>query len=318
VSPYKHRIPVVVYMHGSGSSRVEVLPQLSFLLSLGVTVFAFDFAGSGKSDGDFVSLGYYEREDLMSVIAHLRGTGAVSDIALWGRSMGAVTSLMNVDRDPSIACMILDSAFADFTQLANEIAEKGRKQGAFLPKIVVSVVLKMVKISVMKQAHFNINDASPILHAEKSFIPALFIAARDDSLISPIHTKAIYKHYAGNKDLIMVEGNHNSRRPKSMFDSVLMFMRTNLNLPENCILEIPSGTDLMAPPWQSCDAEKCFTGVENGNEKNKLNILVSRAIIFYVLASLLSILFTEALTRQGICLNKFVRSWAPLQVCKDV
>ena len=83
------RVPVVIYMHGNASARVEVLPQLTCLLALGVAVFAFDFAGSGKSDGDNVSLGYYEREDLMCVVAHLRATDVVSTIALWGRSMGA-------------------------------------------------------------------------------------------------------------------------------------------------------------------------------------------------------------------------------------
>jgi len=83
------RIPVVIYMHGNASARVEVLPQLTLLLALGVAVFAFDFAGSGKSDGEFVSLGYYEREDLLCVVAHLRATDVVSTIALWGRSMGA-------------------------------------------------------------------------------------------------------------------------------------------------------------------------------------------------------------------------------------
>lgn len=83
------RIPVVIYMHGNASARVEVMPQLTCLLALGVAVFAFDFAGSGKSDGEHVSLGYYEREDLMCVVAHLRATDVVSTIALWGRSMGA-------------------------------------------------------------------------------------------------------------------------------------------------------------------------------------------------------------------------------------
>lgn len=77
------RIPVVIYMHGNSSARVEVIPQLSYLLSLGVAVFAFDFAGSGKSDGEYVSLGYYEREDLSCIVAHLRATNVVSTIALW-------------------------------------------------------------------------------------------------------------------------------------------------------------------------------------------------------------------------------------------
>lgn len=51
-------------MHGNSSARVEALPQLSLALTLGATLVAFDFAGSGKSGGEHVSLGYYERDDL--------------------------------------------------------------------------------------------------------------------------------------------------------------------------------------------------------------------------------------------------------------
>ena len=50
-------LPCVIYMHGNSSSRLECLPQLSMLLSMGITVLAFDFSGSGSSEGDYVSLG---------------------------------------------------------------------------------------------------------------------------------------------------------------------------------------------------------------------------------------------------------------------
>jgi hypothetical protein len=50
-------LPCVIYMHGNSSSRLECLPQLSMLLSLGITVLTFDFAGSGASEGEYVSLG---------------------------------------------------------------------------------------------------------------------------------------------------------------------------------------------------------------------------------------------------------------------
>lgn len=43
---------------------MEALPQLSLALTLGATLVAFDFAGSGRSGGEYVSLGYYERDDL--------------------------------------------------------------------------------------------------------------------------------------------------------------------------------------------------------------------------------------------------------------
>jgi hypothetical protein len=57
-------LPCVIYMHGNSSSRLEALSVLSVVLSLGATLLAFDFCGSGLSDGDYVSLGWFEKEDL--------------------------------------------------------------------------------------------------------------------------------------------------------------------------------------------------------------------------------------------------------------
>lgn len=243
------RIPVVIYMHGNSSARVEVLPQLSYLLSLGLAVFSFDFAGSGKSDGDYVSLGYYEREDLMCVIAHLRATNVVSTIALWGRSMGAATSLMHGDRDPSIACMVLDSSFADLTQLCEEMVEKAKEQGITVPSVITSIAIRMLRGSVKKQAEFDIRDISPISHADKSFIPALFVHGEHDDFIHKRHSEAVHARYAGDKNLIIVEGDHNSPRPKFMFDSVSIFLQTCLQIPNSWALKTLPGMNLMAPPW---------------------------------------------------------------------
>lgn len=243
------RIPVIIYMHGNSSARVEVIPQLSYLLSLGLAVFAFDFAGSGKSDGEYVSLGYYEREDLSCIVAHLRATNVVSTIALWGRSMGAATALMFGDRDPSIACMIIDSSFADLTQLAEEMVEKGRDQGIVVPNFVVSVAIRMIQGSVKKQAGFNIKHISPIAHADKCFIPALFVAGEHDDFIKKHHSEAIYEKYAGDKNLIIVEGDHNSPRPKFMFDSASIFLQTCLQIPNAWALPVPPSMNLMCPPW---------------------------------------------------------------------
>jgi len=243
------RIPVVIYMHGNSSARVEVIPQLSYLLSLGLAVFSFDFAGSGKSDGEYVSLGYYEREDLMCVIAHLRATNVVSTIALWGRSMGAATALMHGDRDPSIACMILDSSFSDLTKLAEEMVEKGREQGINVPNFVVAVAIRMIRGSVKKQAGMDIKQISPISHADKCFIPALFVAGEHDDFIHKRHSEAIHARYAGDKNMILVEGDHNSPRPKFMFDSVSIFLQTCLQIPNSWALNVHPGMNLMAPPW---------------------------------------------------------------------
>jgi acetyl esterase/lipase len=101
--------------------------------------------------------------------------------------MGAATALLHGERDPSIAGMVLDSAFADLTMLAEEMVEKGRQHGLFAPSIIVKIAIRFIRSSVMKLADFDIRTLSPIEHADKCFIPALFIAAEGDEFVPPHH-----------------------------------------------------------------------------------------------------------------------------------
>ena len=205
----RRRSPVVIYLHGNSSGRTEVISQLGHLLSLGVSIVAFDFAGSGMSEGDYVSLGYYEQEDLKTVIHHLKSSGEVSNIALWGRSMGAATAIMYGSRDPTISCMILDSPFTDLTRLAEEMVEKVKEHGLNVPNFVVSVALRMIKRSVKSQAGFSIRHISPISHVHRCFIPAMFVAGEHDDFIDKQHSKCLHEKYAGDRNLVIVDGDHN-------------------------------------------------------------------------------------------------------------
>jgi len=109
--------PCVVYLHGNSSCRAGALEMLPNLLMAGFSVFALDFSGCGHSEGEYISLGYYECQDVATVIKYLRECGRVSTIGLWGHSMGAATSVMFAHTDPSVAAMVLDCAFADLRQL---------------------------------------------------------------------------------------------------------------------------------------------------------------------------------------------------------
>ena len=245
------RRPVVIYLHGNSSSRTEVIPQLGHLLALGLTVVAFDFCGSGHSEGDFVSLGYYEREDLQTVINYLRASGTVSSIALWGRSMGAATALMYASRDPTISCMILDSPFIDLATLAQELVERGKEHGVHVPQIVVSMVMRMLKSSVKQEARFNIKHISPVSHAPKCFIPAMIVAGEHDDFIKKRHAQVIHKHYAGDKNLVIVDGDHNSPRPRYMVQGAMLFLQSCMKVSASLELIVPSDTSLLSPPWLS-------------------------------------------------------------------
>lgn len=218
------QLPCVIYLHGNCSSRIEALPAVEVLLPSNITLFCFDFAGCGLSEGEYISLGWYEKDDVEEVVDFLRASGKVSTIGLWGRSMGAVTSLMHADRDPSIAGIVLDSPFSDLRVLAEELA----KTHANLPKFVVSGTLSFVRKTIQSKAKFDINNLVPMNHVKSAFIPAFFVTGKEDTFILPHHTQDLYKNYSGDKNLVIVEGDHNSPRPQFLLDSIAIFFYNTL------------------------------------------------------------------------------------------
>jgi len=241
-------LPCVVYLHGNCSSRLEAISTLPVLLPFNITVFCFDFAGSGLSDGEYLSLGYYERDDLAVVVNYLRESNRVTCVGLWGRSMGASTALLHADRDPSIAGVVLDSPFSDLKVLCEELVDV--YVNFKIPRWVVGIALHMIRSSVQQHALFDILELAPINHVKNSYIPALFTAAYSDTFIRPHHAKELYEAYAGDKNFVMVEGDHNSARSKFFMDSVAIFFFNTLQcdqLPHQHTL--PPRPNL-APPGQ--------------------------------------------------------------------
>jgi len=82
-------------MHGNASCKKEGESYAEVVCGLGLNFFCFDFSGCGKSEGQWVTLGWKEKLDLLTVLAWLKEQGN-EKVGLWGRSMGAATSLFHM------------------------------------------------------------------------------------------------------------------------------------------------------------------------------------------------------------------------------
>ena len=251
---------------------MEALPAADLLLPLNITLFCFDFAGSGLSEGEYISLGWYEKDDVEAVFNHLRGSGTVSAIGLWGRSMGAVTALFHADRDPSIAGMVIDSAFSDLNLLSEELA----RMHTGMPKFIISSTMSFVRKTIQSKAKFDMNHITPIKHVQSGFIPAFFVTSKDDTFILPHHTQELYKKYSGDKNLVVVEGDHNSVRPQFLLDSIAIFFYNTLL----CELLPKSNDPIIA--GKDSNEEKDFRLAESyvkHNQKMRENFIMGNAKI---------------------------------------
>ena len=223
------KLPCVIYLHGNSSSRCEAVSQLKYLLSLNITVFALDFCGCGKSNGKYISLGWYEKDDVECVVNFLRRTNKVSKIGLWGRSMGAVTAIMYGASDPTISALVLDSPFYSLNLLINEIVD----QKVSVPKFILDRVLKSVKATIKEKAGFNIDDLETYKFAEKCKIPACFCHGNNDTFVNCHHSMDLYKKYNfKEKKKFLVKGNHNTARPKDIKNFLALFFHDKLFTPK--------------------------------------------------------------------------------------
>ena len=205
--------------HCNSGSRVDANEVVGMLVPQGIAVFALDFAGSGNSDGEHVTLGVDEVDDVEVVVAWLREKKKASHIGMWGRSMGAVVCLLYGKRDPTIAGIVLDSPFASLVSLMEELAASHKLLTGFLTKPLISILRR----SIRKRANFDILKANPLKAVSSSFIPALFGHGKEDDFVAFKHSERLYEAYAGDKNLISFDGGHNSPRPDFFHTSVLIF-----------------------------------------------------------------------------------------------
>ena len=213
------KLPCIIYLHGNSSSRCEAIPEIKYLLPKNITIFAFDFSGCGLSEGDYISLGWHEQDDVECVVNFLRKSNKVSTIGLWGRSMGAVTALMYGSKDLSIAGLVLDSPFSSLKLLINELA----KDRVALPDFIIKQAIKWIKEIIKEKADFNLDNIEPKDYATKCYIPAFFCHSKGDTFVNIHHSKDLFNLYAGDKSIVYVKGNHNTERPIHFKDSVVVF-----------------------------------------------------------------------------------------------
>lgn len=217
------RTPVVVYLHGNASSRLEAGSLVAKLMERKISLFCFDWAGCGISEGDYISLGWHERDDLATVIEHLRESQCNGPIGIWGRSMGAVSALMHADRDPAIAGICLDSPFSSLRQLIEEIAQSDRLLIP-VPRWLVNGILSVIRMRVKALADFDIEDLVPLNHGPQSSVPALFMHGLQDNFVLPRHSEKLYNNYAGDKEIMMFEGDHNNERCEKVINRGVGFL----------------------------------------------------------------------------------------------
>lgn len=138
----------MIYCHSWGGARIEGKYLIWSYIKL-FNIIIFDFWGSGYSDGNHITLGINESEDLESVIKYLKNNYKVEQIGIYGWSMGAVTAIIHNNKysHKEIDFLVLDSPFTNFNIMIWDLIWSWVK----LPNFVIKQFLLKVQKYCLKR-----------------------------------------------------------------------------------------------------------------------------------------------------------------------
>ncbi|HEU4783408.1 MAG TPA: alpha/beta fold hydrolase [Ktedonobacterales bacterium] len=105
----------IILAHGFKGTRVSMLPWARFLYAAGYNVLLFDGRGCGQSDGWGIGLGATEPNDIIGAVRYLESRSDLTNkrYGALGVSLGAGVVLLAAAREPALAAVVADSAWAD-------------------------------------------------------------------------------------------------------------------------------------------------------------------------------------------------------------
>jgi pimeloyl-ACP methyl ester carboxylesterase len=186
----------LILCHGQNGSMEGDLPLGAALCQAGYHVLMFNLRAHGNSEGDKLTFGAFEKEDLLGAVDFAIQQKQAQQVGIIGLSMGAGVAMIAAALTDKINVLVLDGVYAKFLKtvravLAQEIPAPLRPLAGVAAQVAVlgaSVVTNTRVYQVSPQLWAKHIRHSPILfiHGEKDpLIPIADVQKLADDLSVP-------------------------------------------------------------------------------------------------------------------------------------
>ena len=213
----------VIVLHGYRSNPESVISIGRHFSEKGYNVLIPYMRATGESEGEYIGMGWLDKDDLKCWIDLIIKQNNNSNIILHGSSMGAATVLKaSGDELPSnVKAIIEDSGYTSVW----DIFASEAKARFNLP---VFPVLNMFEIVANFRAKYNIKEASALEQVKKATVPILFIHGDNDDFVPEYMCEKLYEAANCKKDkLIIHSAGHTESRykePETYYNKIFDFL----------------------------------------------------------------------------------------------
>ncbi len=182
---------VIMLAHGYASHRLTDIYVM--LANHGYGVIAWDFRAHGASGGDFTTLGYYEVQDVKTVLDYVLRQPGVKHVGGLGQSMGAVTLIRAAAQYSQIEAVVSDSAFSSL-------------QGELDKRVPFPVIKPLIKFFAEQQTGLSLNTVNTVDEIGKiTPRPVLIVQSTNDQMIPLDSALRLYENAHQPKELWIVD-----------------------------------------------------------------------------------------------------------------
>lgn len=185
--PADPALGTVVFCHGHAGSMDPDVTYAPWFHKAGFNVLMFDLRAHGCSDGDRVSLGYFERQDLLGAVDFLQERG-ITEIGVLGFSMGGAVALATAPRCEAIRAVVSDGGFA---RLEGAMLGWGLERG--MPRWLALPFARLIVVVAGWRLGARLSRADPIRWvAHIAPRPVLFVHGDRDPYVTVDDVEALY------------------------------------------------------------------------------------------------------------------------------
>lgn len=190
-----------IVVHGYGGSGKLMSDKSKYFYDMGYNVLIPDLRGHGKSEGDYIGMGWKDRLDIISWINFIIKENPNAEIVLHGTSMGAATVLMTSGENlPSnVKAIVADCAYTSAWDEFSYQLETYLKVPSYYILNVTNMVTKL-------KAGYSLKEASALECVKKATVPILYIHGDKDKFVPYSMMDKLYDATISPKEKLTIEG----------------------------------------------------------------------------------------------------------------
>ena len=185
---------VVIITHGHSYTKWGSAKYAMMFHKLGYHAVIYDNRGHGENKSHPVTMGYYEKKDLLCVINDTKNKiGHNCYMGLHGESMGSAISLQVLEFNPDIQFIVSDCGYSDLTYFT----KMAMTTHFHLPVLLLHTSNLLNKILT----GYWLKEVSPISNLINNTVPVCFIHGDSDNLVDCSNATRMYDTNNGYKEL---------------------------------------------------------------------------------------------------------------------